>query len=548
MSELLWTVGLPLGMWGPWGNPLFQTMMISYALPLIPFEILVALRKGIQSKDMKALASDGDEGEQKRPQLLSLQVLRVIGVAHVMAFHQIHEGYPLEAGMCAVNGHYGLPGMSSLCHFGMSGMYWVSFFFLLSGFGNAYQRMRPGAKKTVTDDKTEPLAWRRLMELYPQYFAAVMIGGLALAANIGSISAVLANPGSMTQLLKAATFTTPVTYPFDYGDTRGLSHLWYLGALFFYWLRSEEWTEFMRGLPQDSSLKVLLFCWLSTLAVPVADHFGLLVPSGSIAARMPGLGMERYLTYYHPVTSWMFFAGGIAVARLMEDMRPLIQRSLVAPGVPSKALQDLPPTNDPKTMMARLWYQALDGALTRSTWAVCKFGASASLAASFVVLPLMDWADPMNIMLPKMHAWLAFPGFAMVLFAAAQEQDVLLSLPAKLGYGSVVQTAGALATPVFLLHMPLHEIQWKLIPRLYWQASAYFMAAGSNSQIASQAMTVLMWMYNHGVAVHYPLVLGSSIALQAALPVKRLALPAPQDAHDDDEENIDPFLTRPVAT
>jgi hypothetical protein len=278
-------------------------------------------------------------------------------------------------------------------------------------------------------------------------------------------------------------------------------------SLVFFWFRFEDWASFVERLPRRGSILVLLYCWLSTLGVPAADHFGNMLVPGSIID--PRFTIPRYFAFYHPVNNWMYFAGGIVLARLMwsnpsDEVGSEMQGSQLQSVVPRHAWTD----------------RLQQGAIT----VVSRFGASAALAALFIVIPLADWADPTNILFRTVHGYLAFPGFSLVVLAAAQEKDVLLALPSKIGLGKAVEYLGKISGPCYLLHKPLHEVQWWTLPLLHSKAAS--LAIAHSSKIAENAAIALEWASAHGLPLHWLLVLcGGAAANVMMIPLKRSQVP-----------------------
>mmetsp|Transcript_62856 Transcript_62856/g.99744 ORF Transcript_62856/g.99744 Transcript_62856/m.99744 type:complete len:852 (-) Transcript_62856:129-2684(-) len=476
---VLWEVFLPLGVWGPWlSNADFQTSMLAFAAPLLPFEAAVTICSGSSTK-----ATYESTPNRSGTSIISLQLLRIVGVAHVVWFHQLHEGSIIERLSCPIHSS------SFLCHVGEAGMYWVGFFFMLSGFVNAYQNFGRKGMNADTCDSNTSFAWRRIVAVYPQYLCAVVVGVIGAMAAAQGVQAFALQPGNLIGILKALTFSNVIVYPYSYGGLPGLSHLWYMCSLVIFWFRFDDWAAFLQKLPRQSSWMVLLYCWMSTLAMPAVDYFGWLVP-GSILQQV--FSTPRYFAFYHPVNNWMFFAGGVALARLLQPS----QVDAIHDGRVQRAID----------------------------WAASRLGASVALAAVFVVIPLVDWASPSNILFRSVHGYISFPGFAAVIFAAIREKDLLLSLPSRLGLDRWLQVLGEMSGPCFLLHKPLHEVQWNFLPLVHSKLA--ILANVEHSVVARYALVAAEWTYAHGLFVHWGLVLGGGAAAYSLLPARSHTLKA----------------------
>merc|ERR1719161_208590 len=332
------------------------------------------------------------------------------------------------------------PASSSLCGLGEAGMYWVGFYFLLSGFVGAYNQQDP------SDDGMLNFTWSRLRTLVPAYaaslglgFAAAAIPGSRVPGTWDRFGSVIFTPDGIMQGGRALVVSNVLLWPFSYGSLSGsLSHLWYLNTLWPLLCRFPSWMSFLRQLPRSELNAAIFWCWLATVIVPWANlnhfftpHHGWPGWSGDLLKKPP-LWMV-YFIYYHPLTNWMYFAGGVALACLMEhdDRRPHVAAEQ-------------------------------SGLLER-------YGASASLLALGVGLPILDQAHRGNILLRQLHGPLVAPFLGVLLYAGARGKDPLLGLMPlcnavdSVTGSSIARYFGNISRPAFFLHKPLHELQWNLV-------------------------------------------------------------------------------------
>merc|ERR1739848_303539 len=103
-----------------------------------------------------------------------------------------------------------------------------------------------------------------------------------------------------------------------------------------------------------------------------------------------------------------------------------------------------------------------------------------------------------------------------------------------MGIDRWLQVLGEMSGPCFLMHKPLHEVQWNSLPLIHSKLAS--LANMQDSILVQYALAAVEWAYANGMFVHWGLVLGGGAAAYSLLPVRKSQPKALPSTKEDTEQ------------
>ena len=239
-----------------------------------------------------------------------LNVFRLLGAIHVTTFHYIHDG-------------------CTFCHWGMT---WVSFFFMLSGFGSTHSRLSRTPISKFAFANPGPVLpraltlFRRVVGVWPAYALAIgatllfylrkpppaflptPVSGPLLAIELGMVQEWLPT-GAWRDLLPLANRTrVDVEYSRFYNEIN--IEDWFVSVLAFYWLIENSLFELFalvcrQGTPTAFPLNGVGAAFTGLLSWVV---YVVWIGSDQIWPTLTSLEVPRTLTFAHHYAAGVWLA------------------------------------------------------------------------------------------------------------------------------------------------------------------------------------------------------------------------------------------------